>query len=274
MIIEQTKEVKQLLTKSSLPDADYVINPYIGCPHKCIYCYAEFMKRFTSHKGEVWGDFIDVKIPAKPVSLKGLTGTKSVLISSVTDPYNGFENRYRVTRKVLEQLEGCEAHIDILTKSSLVVRDIDVLKKIKNIRVGISLNTLDDTFRKKIEVRAASIGKRLEALRTLNEQGIKTFLFMSPMFPGLTGFEKIFEETCGYVSRYYFENLNLRAGYKKRVLDIISEFYPDLTGLYQEIYSTKKHQYWQNLEQKIHSFFSDKKAEYGIYFYHSEIKKS
>ena len=150
---------KSIITKSRLPDADYVINPYVECPHKCIYCYEEFMKRFTGQAKQEWGDFIDIKQFTLPVStLK--TNNHTILLGSVTDPYNPFEKEYNVTKTILESFVNTSAHIDILTKSSLVLRDVAIIKKIPNARVGISLNTLDDSFRAKTEPYASSIKEK------------------------------------------------------------------------------------------------------------------
>src|SRR5699024_2195827 len=121
----QEIEVKSYLTKSKLPESDYVINPYVGCPHGCKYCYAEFMKRFTSHN-ENWGGFLDVKKCDSKINSRILSG-KRVFLSSVTDCYNPFERRYGVTRKILEQLIGVDCVINISTKSSLILRDVDLL---------------------------------------------------------------------------------------------------------------------------------------------------
>lgn len=96
MVNVQMKNVKDILSKSNLPDADYVINPYIGCPNKCVYCYAEFMKRFTGHLGDEWGEFLEVKACSKKINKNNLKG-KLVLLSSVTDPYNYFS--YEVSPK-------------------------------------------------------------------------------------------------------------------------------------------------------------------------------
>lgn len=101
-VIEREIQVKDLVTKSNLPASDYVINPYVGCPHACKYCYACFMKRFSNHKEE-WGSFLDVKLCDKPINGKKLQG-KSVFLSSVTDCYNPYEEKYQCTRKILEQL--------------------------------------------------------------------------------------------------------------------------------------------------------------------------
>ncbi|MGZ7136550.1 MAG: radical SAM protein, partial [Methanobacterium sp.] len=95
MIIRET-EAKTILSKTGIPNADYVINPYVGCIHSCIFCYARFMKRFTGHKEE-WGDFVDVKINAPdliPVNSSKYEG-KYILLSSVTDPYLPLERKYK-----------------------------------------------------------------------------------------------------------------------------------------------------------------------------------
>ena len=113
MIIKEIN-VKDYLTKSNLPSSDYVINPYIGCPHGCKYCYASFMKRFTGHT-EDWGDFIDIKICNKPIDLKKIDN-KNVFLSSVTDCYNKYEEEYRITRNILEQLVDSNCNLSISTK--------------------------------------------------------------------------------------------------------------------------------------------------------------
>lgn len=261
------------ITKSNLPGADYVINPYVGCPHKCIYCYAEFMKRFTNHK-EDWGEFIDVKRANKPVNTKDISENEIVLLGSVTDAYNPFENRYGLTRSILEELKGCKGRVEILTKSDLVLRDIDILKQFSNISVGISLNTLDDNFRKETEPRAASIDRRLKALKTLKEQGISTYLFMSPIFPEITNYKDIIEHTHEYFDYVCFENLNLRAAYKPRVLNFIHNNFPEYDNIYDKIYTKNNIEYWENLKNDIEQFCKSKNINYRMYFYHDQIKKN
>ena len=100
-IVEKKITVKDYLTKSNLPASDYVINPYVGCPHACKYCYASFMKRFTGHD-EKWGSFIDIKECSKPINIKKLTG-KSVFISSVTDVFQCGESRMILEQYIIEK---------------------------------------------------------------------------------------------------------------------------------------------------------------------------
>lgn len=97
-------ETKSIVSKSNLPEADYVVNPYIGCAHGCVYCYSRFMIRFTGHKGERWGSFVDIKVNAPKLIERDLNKVKSnetIVLSSVTDSYQPLERKYRITRKIL-----------------------------------------------------------------------------------------------------------------------------------------------------------------------------
>ena len=260
--------VKDYLTKSNLPFCDYVINPYVGCPHACKYCYASFMKRFTNHK-EPWGSFVDIKLCEKNISQKKLTD-KSVFLSSVTDPYNIFEKKYELTRKILSQLSNINCKIYISTKSNLILRDIDLLKQLKNLTVAISVNTLDEDFRRDMD-NASSIPKRLMTLKELYNHEINTVLFISPIFPEITDYASIINKSKDFINEYWFENLNLRGEYKKTILDYIYKKYPNLFCLYQEIYQKNNMKYWLSLEKEIINYCNQKKIKYLNAFYHSKL---
>ncbi len=260
------------ITKSNLPASDFVINPYIGCPHKCIYCYAEFMKRFTNHQ-ETWGEFIDIKRCDRLVSPEKIKIGQSVLFGSVTDAYNPFESKYQLTRKLLENLISCEGHIEILTKSDLVLRDIDLIKQFKDIAVGISMNSTDDNFRADTEPRTSNVEKRINALKVLKKNGIKTYLFMSPIFPAISDWKYLIKQTRAYFDYVCFENLNLRGEYKPRVFNYITKKYPQYVDLYISIYKTANVEYWAKLEQEIIAYCMKQGLEYQMYFYHEKIKK-
>lgn len=269
-IIEKKIAVKDYLTKSNLPASDYVINPYVGCPHACKYCYASFMKRFTGHN-EKWGDFIDIKECDKPINLKKLGG-KTVFISSVTDCYNQFEEKYMVTRKILEQLIDADCQITISTKSNLILRDLDLLKRFSHLKVSFSINTLDEFFRKDMD-HASTIEERLSAMKILYDAGIYTVLFISPIFPYITNCREIVDSTQNFVREYWFENLNLRGTYKKNILDYINSNYPDLTHEYQKIYLHKDMTYWHELAMDLDDYCNKLSVKYKNYFYHDELVK-
>ena len=169
--IIKTIEVKSVLTKSNLPVSDYSVNPYVGSTHACKYCYASFMKRFTNHPEE-WGSFLDVKYWPEIKRPEKYAG-KELFFGSVTDPYNPQEEEYQRTRELLKQLQGSEIRHSIQTKSDLVLRDIDLIRTFPDARVGFSINTLDESFRKEMD-NAVSIERRLAAMKTLHDEGIRT----------------------------------------------------------------------------------------------------
>lgn len=182
----KVKEIfaKTILTKTAISSFDYCINPYVGCGHGCRYCYASFMKRFTGHL-EPWGEFIDVKVNAPYLLRKQLKRAKQgvVALSTVTDPYQPIEKKYRLTRKCLEALLETQFSVNLLTRSSLCLRDMDLFKQFKNIEVGLSITTHDERIRKMFEPNSPSIQSRVNTLRTLRQEKIETYGFLGPMLP-------------------------------------------------------------------------------------------
>ena len=279
-------ETKNIMTKSSLPVGGYSVNPYVGCTHACKYCYASFMKRFTGHMEE-WGTFLDVKHWPKIKNPKKFAGQR-IVIGSVTDGYNPQEEQFGNTRKLLEQLRGSGADILICTKSDLVVRDIDLLKELGQVTVSWSINTLDEDFKDDMD-KAVSIKRRLAAMKQVYDAGIRTVCFVAPVFPGITNFEAIFERVKDQCDLFWLENLNLRGGFKKTIMDYIAEKHPDLVPLYNEIYNKRNRSYFKTLEAKAEEMarkydcpFVDNEMPYGRvpqghpvivdYFYHEEVR--
>ena len=270
MIVKEI-EIKEYLTKSNLPASDYVINPYVGCPHACKYCYASFMKRFTRHT-EDWGTFIDIKKSEKKINLNKIS-KKSVFLSSVTDCYNPLEEKYEVTRNILMQLVHSDCYLSISTKSKLILRDLDLLKQIKNLTVCMSINTLDENFRKDMD-SASTIKERLSTLKELHDNGIYTILFMSPIFPYITKWKEIIEESKNYIDEYWFENLNLRGQYKSYIMNYIKEKYSKYYDTYVDIYIKNNKKYWYNLANEINAYCDNNNINYKNYFYHEELVKN
>ena len=270
MVIKEI-QIKEYLTKSNLPASDYVINPYVGCPHGCKYCYASFMKRFTGHT-ESWGTFVDIKRCEKNINLKRIS-KKTVFLSSVTDCYNPLEEKYKLTRNILEQLIDSDCYLSISTKSKLILRDLDLLKQIKNLVVSISINTLDEKFRKDMD-NASTIEERLHTLQELHNNGIHTVLFMSPIFPFVTEWREIIEKSKDYIDEYWFENLNLRGQYKTYIMNYIKDKYPKYYDDYVTIYIKNNKEYWYNLANKINDYCEKNNINFINYFYHEELVKS
>ncbi|MBU3964812.1 radical SAM protein [Patescibacteria group bacterium] len=267
MKIKEIK-VKSIIVKSNLPEGDFVINPYIGCQHGCKYCYARFMKRFTGHT-EPWGFFVDVKINASDLIPEDTNKykDKSIVISSVTDPYQPIERKYKLTRKILERLIPLQPHLSLMTKSDLVIRDVDLFKQFKDCLVAFSLSVLDDKTRKEIEPLSSSVDKRINALKNLHKANIPTALFISPIFPEITDWKKIINKTKSFVGEYWFENLNLYSSIKNGIYRFLRENKPELVEKYKKIYS-KDSNYWNIEENNINEFCKKNKLNCRIYFHH------
>ena len=270
----QEISAKSILTKSNIPSVDLVVNPYVGCEHGCIYCYAEFMKRFTNHH-EPWGTFLDVKINAPDlVKPRGQYRNKNVLLSSVTDPYLPHERKYEITRKILEKLVPHQPSLTILTKSELLVRDIDLLKKFDDIDVSISISTLNEEYMKQLEPRASIPSRRLAALRKCNEAGLKTHVFISPIFPYITEIEEIMKRAIDFVDYFSFENLNIRPHNRKRVFDFVKKNQPALLVKYKTIFDKPQdNSYWDLLSDKIVELSKKYKIECVNHFHHGGFSK-
>jgi DNA repair photolyase len=267
-------QTRNIITKSNLPDADYVINPYTGCLHSCIYCYARFMKRFTGHD-EAWGRFIDVKInAADTVPRNGEKyKDKSIFMSSVTDPYLELEKKYELTRRILERIAGLEPDLSIQTKSALITRDIDLLKGFKKCSAGLTITTLDDAVRAEIEPHASPVEDRLSALKELKQNGLSTYVFIGPILPFITGWKEIIERTKDFTDFYCFENLNMYGTIKKGVFAWLQSYDKGRLAAYMSILREPA-VFWETVKQEIEEYCAKRGIAYKLYFDHKAVRKT
>lgn len=223
----KVKEIqcKSVLTKSNLPNIDYCINPYSGCAHNCVYCYASFMRKFTEHS-EPWGQFVDVKLNAPAILAKELskkTKNGNIFLGSVTDIYQPLESKYKISREILKILANYDFSVSILTKSKLVTRDIDVISKIKNCEVGLTITSLDKNFSSVFEPLASPPLDRINALDAIKKAGIKTYAFIGPMLPKITNLEKILSALQGKVDFVMFESLNINRSNQDKIAKVFTK---------------------------------------------------
>ena len=195
---------KSILSKSQIQD--YAINPYVGCSHACRYCYAAFMRRFTGHK-EKWGEFVDIKVNAPDLLAREIKKKRlgRVWVSGVCDPYQSVEKRYKLTARCLKILLENQWPVTIQTKSSLVLRDIEIFEKFKDIEVGFSITTADENIREIFEPGASPTEERIRALDVIHLRGIPTFVMIAPILPGSGG---LIEELPGKVDHILIDRLN------------------------------------------------------------------
>jgi len=231
---------KSLLNKSGIPGFVYTVNPYTGCLHACVYCYARFMARHTRH-GLPWGTFCDVKANAVQILEKELRKRPAGLtsLSTVTDPYQGPERKYGLTREILIRLSGAGFPVSILTKSDLVLRDLDVLKRfpVAGLEVGFSFNTADDAVSRCFEPGAPPASRRIQALKRLHAEGISTWVFIAPALPVLTErtLPALLDEIRDSADRVCADALNIKCGNWRGISSTVQGSHPSLKAEWEEI---------------------------------------
>jgi DNA repair photolyase len=181
MIVNEIS-AKTVLSKSKV--FDYAVNPYVGCEHKCTYCYARYIKRFTGHTEE-WGDFVDVKVNAAELLEREVQRKRvaRVWVSGVCDPYQPLEKLYELTKRCLEVLSAHQWPVTIQTKSPLVLRDRPLLRTFNDVEVGFTITTAEERVKKIFEPNTPSIEKRIRTLGELKSIGVRTFAMIAPMLP-------------------------------------------------------------------------------------------
>lgn len=192
------------------------------------------MGRFVERPIGEWGEYVYVKTNAVELMRRDLARLKpesrrnSILLSSVTDPYQGAEAKYRLSRGILEELVGdvYPGRVGILTKSPLVTRDIDVISQLENHEVGMTITTTDDLISKWMEVRAPVASKRIAALAAMNVAGLSTYAFVGPLLPHFSAKPELLDALLGEiaeagVSSVFVEHINLKRYIRQRLDPVV-----------------------------------------------------
>lgn len=224
--------VSRVLSKTGLYDLDYAYNPYIGCFHGCLYCYA---RAYTSLRevSEAWGRLIYVKENAleklaedvRRIRKRGVVG-----VSTITDPYQPIESRMKLTRRGIEILLSAGFTVSIQTKSPLVLRDLNIFTRHRDrVDVGMTITTLDRNVAELIEPNAPSPEKRVNVLRKLSENNINTWVFLGPIMKGVNdspeNLRTIIELVAETHSKLYYDYFRNKPGLSKSMRKV-SEKYP------------------------------------------------
>src|SRR6266478_6537544 len=252
------------------------LNPYIGCEFGCTYCYARYAHRYTVERAHDAGkltdaEFLEFRGPhgweafEKRVFVKeqllvalerdlrryfrssGPTNRPPapIVIGTATDPYQPAERRFRLTRGILERLARCEGmNIGIITKSPLIARDTDVLRRLQersDLEVHISLTTVDVALIRKVEARSPMPAVRLRALRRLADAGVRVGLIVAPVLPGITDdiphLEALFQAAREAGAKFVHAGpLRLYPAVRDRFLPMLEERFPHLAARYRRAY--------------------------------------
>jgi len=258
---------------------DYTMNIYKGCCHGCIYC---------DSRSDCYGveDFDRVRAKKDALQiirdeLRRKTRTGVIGTGAMSDPYNPFEEDLKLTRHALELINAFEFGVTIATKSTLLARDIDILKEIQEhspILCKITITTVEDTLSRKIEPRVASSSKRFELLQELSEQGIPAGILMMPVLPFL---EDSKENVLGIVEKaheagakfiYPAFGMTLRQNQRIWYLNQLEELFPKehLAQLYTEKYGNR-YQCTSLKARQLWTYFKESCQNYGILYNMKDI---
>ncbi len=223
----QVTKATVALPPSRLPGLDFALNPYAGCAHDCTYCYAPYIMRRPVAD---WGRSISAKMNLPLLLDKELVRKKGMIgLGTVTDPYQPAEGTLMLTRRCLEMIVKHHARASILTKSSLVARDVDLLSRLECSEVGITITSHDDERAAIFEPCASPPSLRLNAMRTLHDAGVNVYAFLGPLIPTIAdrGIEALVDavQRAG-ASMIMIDRLNLRPGMKDRMLARMLEVDP------------------------------------------------
>ena len=209
--------VGSALSKSGLPDLDYALNPYVGCSHGCLYCYAREYTRF-SDVADNWGLVVVVKRNLLEVLSREIKKVRRgvVGLGTITDGYQPVEAIYKISRRAIEVLAESGFNVSIQTKSTLILRDLDVLKRYSNqVDVGFTItSTRMDSKMLLLEPFSSPPKARIEALKKLSREGVKTWIFYGPIIPGfnddLEEVSEILQIARETGSSVYFDKLRVK----------------------------------------------------------------
>jgi len=257
---------------------EHAINPYRGCEFGCTYCYARYTHEYMEL--ENWVDFerkIFVKRAAREALLNDLRRLdlrdKSIAIGSATDPYQPAERRYRLTRSLLEVFAGRRGlRLSITTKSDLVVRDLDLLTRIRehnHLHVNVTITTPHYALSRITEPRAPRPDKRLAAVRALTGAGVNAGVFIMPVLPRINDAAEDLDLLMRLASeagaRYLASNvLFLRKSSRKRFFPFIEEHFPQLVGQYRRMYARNHTPELTEYSRRMRELIESLKRKHGL----------
>lgn len=241
---------QRIIESCTLEDFNYQIDPYIGCEHKCHYCYAQNQSKFDWESEIGIYPNINKKLAEE---LSSLT-PQIIYIGMNTEPYQPLEKEYKQTRKVLELLNERNFSVCILTKSNLVIRDIDLLKKMANASVGISIAFQDDVVRRLFEENTMPNRDRIQTIAKLKEEGIETYVLICPVMPYITEIEVLIDEVRPYTNTIWIYSLKIKSEEDKnwkKIQPILEQHFPEIVKRFKEIAFSTDHAYWKELRQHL-----------------------
>ncbi len=237
-IVVRETTCKTILNRSSI--SDYTLNCYTGCAHGCVYCYARFMQRFHPHP-EPWGKFVDVKLNAVETLRRQLRRAVpgDVFVSSACDGWQEIEAQRRLTRRCCQLLLEHGFQVNVLTKSALVLRDLDLFSG-GSARIGVTVTTLDERLARLWEPGSSAVEERFGVIDEARRAGLKTAIMFGPLLPYLSdsqaSLDGLFQRAGDLkIDVIWVDALNPRPRVWPSVAGLLSKRFPELRECYRRI---------------------------------------
>ncbi len=255
---------RPLLVPCDLTNFDYQVDPYVGCGHYCYYCYAlnqaetDWTKEIRIHDdiaGQLRGEL-------KPIS------PQTIYMGYYTDPYQPCEAEYRQTRKVLELLLEKGFSVSILTKSDLVVRDMDVLQEMDDAAVSVSVAFNDNGIRQQFEANTINTEDRIKALGKLREAGVRTSALICPVIPYITDVTPLIDALASNTDEIWIYGLSIQERSDRNwqnVQGILNNYFPKLKEQIEAVIFSKDHSFWTQLRQNLTVMQKDRHLNLNIH---------
>lgn len=241
---------RPVLEPCSLEGHAFQVDPYVGCQHHCYYCYA------LSQAETDWDREVQIHHDLVGQLRDKLSGLEpqSVYIGWNSDAYQPSEAEYQQTRKLLEMLAVRGFSVSLLTKSDLVIRDIDLFQEMPEASVGISMAFQDEHTRRLFEANSPSNRRRIQALKRLREAGVRTYTLICPVLPFITDVGELIDQVAPYADTIWVYALTIDGEEKpnwQNLQGILGRHYPGLQEEYREITFRPEHPYWARLRREL-----------------------
>jgi len=255
---------RPVLAKCTLKNRDYRVDPYVGCEHYCYYCYAlnqsetDWTKEILIYK-DITGSLSEELEKISP---------QTIYMGWQTDPYQPCEAEYRQTRQVLELLLEKGFSASILTKSDLVIRDMDILQEMGSASVSVSVTFNDNRIRQQFEANTINTEDRIGALVKLREAGIKTSALICPVIPYITDVTPLIDMLAPYTDVIWIYGLSIQERSDRNwqnVQSILNRYFPNLKEQIEPVIFSKDHHYWIQLRQDLLEIQNDRQLNLNIH---------